>query len=150
MIKISELLNLNNIKIINNCTYENTIDALLEMLNKSPQIKDYNKFVGAIKERETIVSTGIGLGLAMPHARKEFVKDFVCSAVLIKNGVEWKSIDDKPVYFAVLIGSSENTHREYLNLLSQIVLLWKNDEKRKQILKSTKPLEILEVFRKGL
>jgi nitrogen PTS system EIIA component len=140
---INQLLSNKNIAILENANHKEVIETLLSLVKGSENIVDFDAFKDAIWEREKIVSTGIGLGLAIPHARKDVIKDFIASAVLVKNDVEWKSIDDKPVRFAILVASPQNTHKEYLQLLAQTVLLWKDDAKRKHILESKSVEEII-------
>ena len=147
MPNIGQLLNEENISIIEHATHKEVIEKLLGLLKNSPNIEDMNVLKDAIWEREKIVSTGIGLGLAIPHARRDVIKDFVASAVLIKNEVEWKSIDDKPVKFAILIASPQNTHKDYLQLLAQTVLMWKDETKRKKISESSTPADIYELLK---
>jgi nitrogen PTS system EIIA component len=144
---INQLLNVDNIAIIENATHKEVIEKLLSLTKESPNILDFDILKDAIWEREKIVSTGIGLGLAIPHARRDIIKDFVASAVLIKKDVEWKSIDDKPVKFAILIASPQNTHKDYLQLLAQTVLLWKDDYKRKKISEASSPKEIFNFLK---
>jgi nitrogen PTS system EIIA component len=147
MPNIGQLLTNENISIIENGTHKEVIEKLLNLVKNSPNILDFDILKDAIWEREKIVSTGIGLGLAIPHARRDIIKDFVASAVLIKNEVEWKSIDDKPVKFAILIASPLNTHKDYLQLLAQTVLLWKDEYKRKKISEASSPKEIFNFFK---
>ena len=147
MVKILDLLNEKNIVVLDSASYSEAIGTLLGLVEPSPNVSDYQSFCKAIKDREAIVSTGIGLGLAVPHARQDSIKDFVASAVLVRNGVEWRSIDDNPVNFAILIGSPEDSHKQYLNLLSQIVLFWKKNEEREKILAAQTSGEILEVLK---
>jgi nitrogen PTS system EIIA component len=144
---INQLLNEDNIIIIDDSNHKDVIEKLLSLVKKSSNITDFDVFKEAIWEREKIVSTGIGLGLAIPHARKDVIKDFIASAVLIKSDVEWKSIDDKPVRFAILVASPQNTHKEYLQLLAQTVLLWKDDSKRKRILEAKSSGEIAKFLK---
>ena len=147
MVKLLDLLNEKNIVVLDSASYSEAIGTLLGLVEPSPNVSDYKSFCKAIKDREAIVSTGIGLGLAVPHARQDSIKDFVASVVLIKGGTEWKSIDDNPVHFAILIGSPEDSHKQYLNLLSQIVLFWKKNEEREKILAAQTSDEILEVLK---
>lgn len=146
MIKILDILPKENIKILDSATYDEVIKTLLETVKDSKSISDYDGFCKAIVEREALVSTGIGLGLAVPHARQDGIKDFVAAAVYIRDGVEWKAIDDKKVNFAVLIASPEDSHRLYLNLLSQIVLFWKKDEQRSRVLAANSSDDIYQIL----
>ncbi|HNZ27188.1 MAG TPA: PTS sugar transporter subunit IIA [Spirochaetota bacterium] len=147
MTPITELFNTENIKIVEQSSYDETLSMLLDILKNSEKIKDFEKFKSAIYEREEIISTGIGLGLAIPHARRDFISDFAVSAVIINKGIDWKSIDDKPVKMAVMVASPANSHKEYLNLLSRIVLMWKNTGKRKRIIAAQTSEEILDALK---
>ncbi len=143
MVYLSDILEINNVSIVETGKHKEIVENLLDLVKDSPKILDFNALKSAIWEREKIISTGIGLGLAIPHARRDIIKDFTASAILIKKGAEWKSIDDKEVHLAILVGSPLNTHREYLQLLAQTVLLWKDDYNRKKILSSTTKEELL-------
>ena len=149
MIKILDIINKDNIVVLDNATYDEVIQTLLKTVKSSKDITDYEGLCKAIVERESLVSTGIGLGLAVPHARQDGIKNFVVAAVLIKNGVDWKSIDDKKVNFAMLIASPEDSHRDYLNMLSQIVLFWKKDNLREQILNANSSEDIFKVLQEN-
>ena len=119
----------------------------LELLKNSKKITNHTKLRELILERENIISTGIGVGLAIPHTRRNIIKDFVASAVLIKgNGCEWNSIDNQPVNFAILIASPQDTHKEYLKILANSVLVWKNEEKRNKILSANNEAEIYDAL----
>jgi len=144
MKNITSYLSTDKIAILTNANHDQVINKLLELLKSSTKIQDHKKLKELILERENIISTGIGVGLAIPHARKDIIDDFVVAAVLIKNGCNWNSIDSNPVHFAILIASPQDTHREYLRILAQTVLFWKDIENRKKILNATTPEEIMK------
>ncbi len=150
MIKILDVLNKQNIIVLQTATYDEVIKTLLDTVKGEKSILDHDALCKAITEREELVSTGIGLGLAVPHARQDGITDFVVAAVLVKDGVDWKSIDDEPVHFAVLIASPKDSHKLYLNLLSQIVLFWKKDSIRQNILAANNSDEIYKILQDNL
>jgi len=141
------LLTLNTIDIVDEATHKDVIEKLVSMIKTSGNITNVDEFRNSVYEREKIISTGIGLGLAIPHARNEYVKEFSLAAILVRGGVEWKSIDDKNVNFVVLVASPKQTHKEYLEILAQIVLLWKDDLIRKKILSASNKKEILDCLK---
>ena len=144
MKNMTDILDKKSIAIIETGTHESVITKLLDLIKDTKKISNHSKLAEQIWERENIISTGIGVGLAIPHTRKNIVKNFVASAVLIRQGVEWNSIDNRPVVFAVLIASPQDTHKEYLRILAQTVLLWKDEEKRTLIINSADIDEIYE------
>ncbi len=142
MIFLSEIIEVSNVAVIEASNHKEVIETLLGLVKNSPKITNYEEFREAIWEREKIISTGIGLGLAIPHARRDIIKEFVGAVVLLKKSVPWKSIDDKDVNFAFLVGSPLNSHRDYLQLLAQTVLQWKDESKRRKILTSKSQNEL--------
>jgi mannitol/fructose-specific phosphotransferase system IIA component (Ntr-type) len=70
--------------------------------------------------REKIRSTGIGHGIAIPHARTALVKQLYCAAATSANGIEYKALDGKPVSLFFLIISPDFTVGPHLNILSAI------------------------------
>jgi len=147
MKSITDYLNEKKVKIIEKASHYEVIDLLLDMVRDSSAISDLNLFKEAIIERENIISTGIGVGIAIPHVRKSFINDFVCSCVVIKKGCDWNSIDNVPVNFAILISSPQDSHREYLRILAQTVLFWKEPENRDLIKKCKTENDVLECLK---
>ncbi len=125
-------------------------EALLELVNvldRENKLLDKDQFFDAILEREKIVSTGIGLGLAVPHAKLEGYPDFfIAIGVQSKKGIDWNTLDGAPVRIIFMIGGPGNQQTEYLKILSSLTLAIKNEERRKKILKAKTPQEIIELF----
>ncbi|OHD08036.1 MAG: hypothetical protein A2086_07400 [Spirochaetes bacterium GWD1_27_9] len=144
---LNEILSPERIMVLEESNQKEMVEKLLTMIKGSPLIKNFDTIKDAIWEREKIISTGIGLELAIPHTRREDIKGFIASAVLVKKGVDWKAIDDKLVKFAILVCSPSDSHKQYLKLLAQTVLLWKDDYKRKKILESNDPFQIYNILK---
>ncbi len=79
---------------------------LVETLRSAPEVADREKLLQAVLDRERIVSTGIGLGVAVPHAKIPEVGEFVVAYGRSREGIEFGSIDDRPVHHVVLIVGS--------------------------------------------
>lgn len=143
MKNMTDIIEKDAIAIMENVEHKAVIDKLLDLLKNSKMVTNHTKLRELIFERENIISTGIGVGLAIPHTRRNIIKDFVASAVLIRGaGCEWNSIDNQPVNFAILIASPQDTHKEYLKILANSVLVWKNEEKRNKILSAQNETDI--------
>ncbi len=111
-------------------------EALGEMVAvaaREPQVRDEAKLLEAILEREKIMSTGIGLGIAVPHAKISFVSDFVVSFGKAPDGLQFNSLDGNPVQFVVLIAGPEGEQERYLQLLARITLKLKEQSVRRQL-----------------
>ena len=124
-------------------------DALKELLNvicKSDKITDKKIFEKAIFNREKLMSTGIGYEIAIPHARHSSVKDFVIALGRKKEGLEYESIDDKPVKLIFMIGASDKQDKDYIKLLSRLVLRLKNKEFVQELMKAENPESIYRLI----
>ncbi len=125
-------------------------EALGEMVAvaaREPQVRDEAKLLEAILEREKIMSTGIGLGIAVPHAKISFVSDFVVSFGKAVEGLQFNSLDGNPVQFVVLIAGPEGEQERYLQLLARITLKLKEQSVRRQLTEATDVDAILAALR---
>jgi len=129
---------------------KNKISVLNELIQKAFDIgvlKDKKTFKKAIEERESVISTGIGLGAAFPHAKINSIKDFFIITAVLKEPVDWDSFDQKPVQIVFLIGGPEDKQKEYLKILSNLMIIIKDNEKRESIIKSHTAVEVIKVFK---
>ncbi|MBN2352041.1 MAG: PTS sugar transporter subunit IIA [Spirochaetales bacterium] len=112
------------------------MSVLTELAAKSlalGHVKDPDDFCQAVIERESLMSTGIGLGVAIPHAKLPSIDDFFVATAVLKTPVEWDALDRKPVRVVFLIGGPEGSQGAYLRLLAQIMLVIKNDERLRKL-----------------
>lgn len=107
--------------------------------------EDQETFYQAILEREKLVSTGIGIGIAVPHTRVDGAF-FVAIGIQKQRGIEWGAIDNMPVHIIFLIGGPEQKQTEYLSLLSWITQSMKDSHKRKKLLQSSSPQEVVSIL----
>ena len=148
MLKIANFISTERIAFFEkDATKKEIIDKLIELVSTSDNVENKEAFKKDIWERESIMSTGIGLGIAIPHARTPFVKDIVIAIGIAKDGVDYEALDGKPVNFIVMIAANENQHKEYLRVLAKVALLLKSEVKRKKILNATTAEEVYEVFK---
>lgn len=102
-------------------TKEAALRALVELLATSPAIADKDELREAVFEREKLMSTGIGLGLAVPHVRLGSVTELVMAVGISERGIaDYESLDDRPVRLVFLIAAPAGQHAAYLRLLSAI------------------------------
>lgn len=126
---------------------DDALQELVALLKNAAKLHNPELFYHAILEREKIVSTGIGLGVAIPHAKLEGYQDFfIAIGIQRKKGIEWNALDGAPVRLVFMIGGPENKQTEYLKILSHLTLAIKNEERRKKMLKAYNPQEVIELF----
>lgn len=109
-------------------------------------IENEADFHRKIMEREKIGTTGIGKGVAVPHARCDNLKRMVFSIAILKRGIDFNSPDDEKVKIVVMVGAPKTENTEYLNLLSFISKLFRNKDVRDSLILSSTPEEVLETI----
>ena len=147
VVTISNYLDARLISFLDVSGRDDAIDKLVTSLDKSGKLQDRTAFYHAILEREKIVSTGIGLGVAIPHAKLKGYPDFfIAVGIQKKEGLEWNALDGGSVRLIFLIGGPEDKQTEYLKILSHLTLAIKNEERRKKLLKATTSQEVIDLF----
>jgi PTS system nitrogen regulatory IIA component len=87
-----------------------------------------------LMEREQLGSTGIGGGIAIPHGKLDAVKSIRIGFGLSRKGVEYDSLDDKPVHLFFLLLTPENSAGGHLKVLAQISKMLKMDQFKKKLM----------------
>jgi PTS system nitrogen regulatory IIA component len=145
MVYLRDYLDEKRIAIIQGGAKTEVLNRLIELSRSEESIRDFQKFRREVLKREAIVSTGIGMGVALPHVKTDSIRSFFITVGVFKNGVDWDSLDGKPVYIAFLIGGPED-HQQYLQILAKLTLIIRNEDKRRAIVAAASPEEILQHF----
>ena len=131
---------------LNSKSKDDVISELVELVNSSNMVTDKETLLRDIKERENLVTTGIGYGVAFPHAKTKSVKGIVIAFGRSVEGIEFEAIDHKPVYLFFLIAAPEDAIGAHLNVMSRLSYLMKSEENRQKLMKATSPGEVLELI----
>lgn len=142
MDQIFDMISEDRIKIIEAKDKESALKEMVDLLATAKSIRDKEEFEKAILDREKILSTSIGLGIAIPHVRLDSVTEITIAIGVCKNDIEYESFDGQPVNIIIMIASPSEAHREYLRTLAKIALLLKNPSLRNKILGAENPNEI--------
>ncbi|MDR2445255.1 MAG: PTS sugar transporter subunit IIA [Spirochaetaceae bacterium] len=95
------------------------LKALADNLSTAPQIKNHAELKDAILQREAIISTAIGFGIAIPHVRLASVSDLAVSVGISRVPItDFLPLDDEPVRILIMIAAAYTQHTEYLQTLS--------------------------------
>jgi fructose PTS system EIIBC or EIIC component len=139
-------------RIIMNLEGTSKREALIEIVNnlgKTPGVTDVEALKKAILEREEIMSTGVGLTIAVPHAKLSSVKTFTLGLARSTRGIDYDSLDGQPVRIIVTIAAPDNDQNTYLRVLAAVMHVLRNEEQRKAILASKTPQDIIKVFKEA-
>lgn len=133
--------------ILNTATRDETLHKLVHQIYEAGKLNDEETFFRAILEREKIVSTGIGMGVAIPHAKLPSYDQFFIALGVLQKPVEWHALDGVPVRIVFMIGGPDDKQNEYLQILSSLTQAIKKDETRKKILTIQDPTAMIELFK---
>ena len=145
-VDLSKMIDESRIIDIKGTQKEESLNELIDTICLSPLITDKETFARAIFEREKIISTGVGIGVAVPHVKIPVVKDFVASIGRSFKGVDFQALDEKPVNIIVMIGASDKQAGEFLKVLAGVVLKLKDKDFRRAVMLARSPEEIKELF----
>lgn len=100
-----------------------TLDLAVELMAKSGKLSDVEKYRAQVYAREEESTTGIGEGIAIPHGKCDAVKAPGLAAMVIKNGVEYESLDGEPVTLLFLIAAPNTKDNVHLDVLSKLSVM---------------------------
>ena len=122
------------------------LNELIDVMGTAAQVVDKEAFRKAIFGREKLLSTGIGLGLAVPHAKMNGVKDMVMAVGRSKAGIDFDAIDGKPVQLVVMIGAAEEQRDTYIRLLAELIAFLKDEKNRQRLTEAAGPREVIALL----
>jgi PTS system fructose-specific IIA component len=126
---------------------QDLLDKMVNLLEGQEGVRDLEVVRKAIHQREAEVSTGVGFGLGLPHARTDAVTKTLASFATTEEPVPYDSIDEIPVQIVLLIVGPTRAASEHLKLLSQVSRLMNKLEVRGALLRASGPQEILDWLR---
>jgi fructose PTS system EIIBC or EIIC component len=122
------------------------IDQLIDVLDQAGKLADREKFKEAILKREDQSTTGIGDGIAIPHAKTTVVKQAAIAFGKSESGVDYESLDGRPAHLFFMIAAPEGANNTHLEALSRLSTILMKEEARDRLMKAASPEEVLQVI----
>jgi fructose-specific phosphotransferase system IIA component len=145
--KLQDLLSESVIRIpLINTEKTKIIAELIDVLDAAHHLVDKNAALQAVLEREKIMSTGIGEGVAIPHAKTPAVDKLVAAFGLAKENVDFQAIDEKPVRLVFMLVGPMDPTGPHLQALSRISRLVHRSELREKLIASRSAQEVLQAL----
>ncbi|MFY8269448.1 MAG: PTS sugar transporter subunit IIA [Terrimicrobiaceae bacterium] len=120
------------------------VDCLVQAGKVSPT--DREEVLESIRQREETMSTGIGFGIAIPHASSSKVGEVVAAFGRSTSGIPFESLDSEPVFFIVLFVVPKDQFQTHLRTLAAIAKFLNDKTVRDELAKASGPQAILQVF----
>ena len=146
---LTELLSIERIKIP--LESQNKDDLLRELVDVAagPGAPDREDLLRAVREREAVLSTGIGHGVAIPHGKSSAVNDLRMAAGRSAGPVDFDALDGEPVSLFFLLVGPESAAGPHIKALSRISRLVRKDEVREKLVAARNAAEFLDALREA-
>jgi PTS system nitrogen regulatory IIA component len=118
-------------------TRREVLTELSEIFSRANIRVDYDNMVDVLLEREKLGSTGIGGGIAIPHGKLAGLEDLIVSFGRSTDGIDFDSMDGKPVHIFFLLMAPENSAGQHLKALARISRMLKDDSFKTDLIKTT-------------
>jgi fructose-specific phosphotransferase system IIA component len=125
---------------------DDVIGELVDLAAQSKLVRDRDLLLEEVLKREKLVTTGVGHGVAFPHAKTRAMKGIVIAFGRSTDGVSFAAMDHKPVRLFFLIAAPEDTIGAHLNVMARLSFLMKSQENRDRLLTAKNAGEVMEVL----
>ena len=112
------------------------LEAALDRVAVCPEVRDADRLAADVRAREAVLSTGVGQGLALPHARTPAVGATVATLCTLAAPVDWGAIDGEPVDLVLLFAGPENERAGHVKLLAHVSRVLSGPEARRRLAQS--------------
>ena len=127
-------------------TKTEVINELIDLFKDDERVTNIENMRVAVHDREKIMSTGVGKGFAIPHAKTASVTDIVAAFGKLDNPIDFQALDGQPVNLVFLLVGKENLVGPHIKLLSRISRMMNKDEFRESLAKAATVDEIFTLF----
>ena len=122
------------------------VNELVDLFKDDDRVKDLDELRNAVHEREKIMSTGVGKGFAIPHAKTNSINEIVAAFGKLDEPIDFQALDEQPVNLVFLLVGKENLVGPHIKLLSRISRMMNKDEFRESLSKAKTAEEIYSLF----
>lgn len=148
--RITDLLDRRSISLDGAPTGKNdALDQMVELMARSGKINDIAGYRKQVYAREEESTTGIGEGIAIPHGKCDAVNQPGLAAMVVKNGVDFDSLDGEPVTLIFLIAAPNTEDNVHLDVLSKLSVLMMDEDFSNALRNAATVDEFLEIIDKA-
>lgn len=145
--ELSQLLDLSNVAVGVDATDKSSLlETVIGMIADRDEVIDAERMRQAILDRESTMSTGVGKGLGLPHAKTSAVNGILAALAVTKKPVDFASMDNEPVRIVFLLVGKEDAKSQHVRILSRISRMMNQKDVRERVLAATNPGELLKMI----
>ncbi|SDC57942.1 PTS system D-fructose-specific IIA component (F1P-forming), Frc family /PTS system D-fructose-specific IIB component (F1P-forming), Frc family /PTS system D-fructose-specific IIC component (F1P-forming), Frc family [Pelagirhabdus alkalitolerans] len=123
-----------------------TIDEMVKMLDRAGKLSNADRFKRDILKREEHTTTGIGDGVAIPHAKSNAVKQPAIAFARSQSGVDYDALDGQDSHLIFMIAATEGANNEHLDTLARLSSMLMDTSFRQQLLDARDEADILSII----
>jgi len=147
---LSELLTPECIRIpLVSSSKDELLSELVGVVGKTAQVSDLNDVLRAVREREQVLSTGIGNGVAIPHGKSGALQSLVMAAGVTREPADFEALDGQPVRLVFLLVGPESAAGQHVKALSRVSRLLRRDSFRQRLIDAATAVEFFEIIREA-
>ena len=148
--KITDLLTKESIDLnVKASNKKDVIEKAVDLMQHNGNIKDKAEYLKLVMKREEEGTTGVGEEIAIPHGKGEVIAKPGLAAMVIPDGVDFESLDGKPINILFLIAAPDNKENVHLEVLSRLSTLLMDEKFRKELINAKTKEEFLEIIEKA-
>ncbi|HEU0052613.1 MAG TPA: PTS sugar transporter subunit IIA [Longimicrobium sp.] len=144
---LSELLNAARVRVpLAGASKDAVLEELVGVLREAGVVADAEPVLRAVREREKVLSTGIGSGVAIPHGKSDAIPELTLAAGVTREPIDFESLDGRPTSLFFLLVGPESEAGAHVKALSRISRLVRRDAFRERLAAAASPDEFLAVL----
>jgi fructose-specific phosphotransferase system IIA component len=148
--RLSELLNEQSVNLsLQARDKESSIKELVQLLESAHGVNTRGEILSKVLQRESMMSTGIGNGVAIPHGKTRLLDHLLAACGVSQAGIDFDSMDGEPATLFLLLVSPESQRGPHVKALANVSRLLKEESVRNALRQSTTPAEFLRVLREA-
>jgi len=148
--KLSDYLTTGHVVLLKGTTKDEAIGEMVAVLAESKGRIDPDELLRTVRQREEMMSTGIGHGLAIPHVRMRDIGEMVMAVGVSRQGIaDYQSLDGKAVHIVVLIAAPQGQHEKYIRLLAEVTEVLRHEELRRAIIEAPEAGQVYRILTGG-
>lgn len=146
-VTLEQVLSEERCVILDSKNKEEAFNRMIGILAKTSEVESEHELREAVYNRETLMSTGIGLGIGIPHARISSVSSIVMALGICRTPVnDYTSIDDKPINVIAMVAAGKEDHSQYIKLLAVLCSRLKEEDVRDKLIHAKEPEELFKIL----
>jgi PTS system fructose-specific IIC component len=128
-------------------TKDDVLEEMVDILNNAGKIQSKETVLKAIIDRERIMTTGIGNGVAVPHCKTAAVGRLVAALGISREGIDFEAPDNQPARLIFILVAEEDNPGPHVRALAKLAKLLSREEVRDALLTSSSPEDLLQIIR---